>query len=159
MLQRLRYLPALAFSMLALALVGLWVRSYTHSDGVAGPIDKYHTAGFDSCYGLIKGNLSKWPQGSLPFDRWFFASRAAAIDRNGMEEWRKFFTPLGLGLSLDLRPNGGFGFSLPHWFLVLSSFALAALLAVKPIRRFTVRGLLITTTLLAAMLSLAVYAV
>jgi hypothetical protein len=32
-------------------------------------------------------------------------------------------------------------------------------LAFKPVRRFTVRGLLITTTLLAAVLGLAVYAV
>jgi hypothetical protein len=158
MRRRLRFAPAIAFAMLALAFLVLWVRSYTYSDGVAGPIDKYHTAGFDSCYGLIKGNLSKWPQGSRPFDRWFFASRAAAIDRDGTEEWRKF-TPLDLGLYLDTRPNDGFGFSLPHWFLVISSFALAALLAFKPITRFTVRGLLIATTLLAAALGLAVYAV
>jgi hypothetical protein len=159
MRRHLRYAPAVAFALLALAFVGLWVRSYTYSDGIGGPIDKYQTAGFDSCYGLIKGNLSKWPQGSLPFDRWFFASRAAAIDRDGMEEWRKFFTPLGLGLSLDIRPNGGFGFSLPHWFLAASSLALAALLAFKPITRFSVRGLLIATRLLAAVLGAVVYAV
>jgi hypothetical protein len=46
---------------------------------------------------------------------------------------------------------------LPYWFLALSSLALAALLAFKPVTRFTVRGLLITTTLVAAVLGAAVY--
>ncbi len=46
---------------------------------------------------------------------------------------------------------------LPHWFVAASSFGLAALFAFKRNWRFTIRTLLIATTLIAAALGLGVY--
>ena len=65
---------------------------------------------------------------------------------------------MGFGFNPSTRHSSS-DLLAPHWFLVASSLAIAILLAFKPITRFTVRGLLITTTLLAAFLGLAVYAV
>jgi hypothetical protein len=151
MLRHLRYAPAVAFGLLALAFVGLWVRSYTWVDTIIGPVGEARTFSWGSVNGIfatgVSGNIrpEEWTMQSYP-------ARPRTVSR-----WQRGVL-FGLGFSYP-NDSTGVHFQLPYWFLALSSFALAGLLAFKPITRFTVRGLLITTTLLAAVLGLAVYAV
>jgi hypothetical protein len=49
--------------------------------------------------------------------------------------------------------------TLPHYFLAASSLGLAALFAFKRTWRYSLRTVLVATTLLAGLLGLAVYAV
>ena len=45
---------------------------------------------------------------------------------------------------------------LPHWFLAASSFSLTALFAFQRIRRFSLRTILVATTVVAGVLGMAV---
>ena len=152
MLRRLRYLPAVAFALLALAFVALWVRSFTVCETAnLNPGGKYAFSA-TSYRGAVWvqrfdadriADEAHWAWASIPADVIYIHAPG-----NGL-----------LGLRLFREETGVVKLSLPYWFLAASSLAFAALLAFKPITRFTVRGLLITTTLLAAVLGLAVYAV
>jgi hypothetical protein len=147
MLRRLRYAPAVVFALLALAFVSLWVRSYTYMDGVGGPLgERFY--GVATARGLLRLYLSH-----------------ASLESN----WGGWHWEAHHAISLADDTRWGFGYvssvngkvkSLycPLLFLAASSLALAVLLAFKPITRFTVRGLLIATTLLAAVLGAVVYA-
>ncbi len=148
----LRYAPAVAFALLALALVGLWVRSNYYLDRLRMPLGGNSTAGCSSYDGVIGCGWGDDP----PYAArdWFFVSILASET----SRWDNMRPKESLGFSAWWDGGLlGYGFSLPHWFLALSALVLATLLAFKPITRFTVRGLLITTTLLAAVLGLAVY--
>ena len=146
----LRYAPAAFFALLALAFVGLWVRSYYWRDSISGPLwgVRYECASHrGSTYFATHPTFDL---GHSPVDWKLMSMRGVLFSGS---------TPRGgyLGFSVISR-QAYRAMTLPHWFLAASSLALAALLAFKPITRFTVRGLLIATTLLAAVLGLAVYA-
>jgi hypothetical protein len=151
MVRYARYAPAVAFALLAIAFVGLWARSYRRVDILIGPLGETRGFAMGSVNGVIAPGVSsirrpeEWSMRSYP-------SRPRTVSR-----WQRGVL-FGLGFSFA-NDSTGLHFQLPYWFLALSSLALAALLAFKPITRFTVRGLLITTTLLAAILGLAAYAV
>jgi hypothetical protein len=149
--RRLRYLPAVAFALFTLALVGLWVRSYTDCETANfNPGGKYafSATSYRGALWVQRFDAARIPDEVL----WAVATIPTEViyihaPGHGL-----------LGLRL-FRENEVVKLSLPYWFLALSSLALAALLALRPTTRFTVRGLLITTTLLAAVLGLIVYAV
>jgi hypothetical protein len=152
MRRRLRYLPAAFFAMLALALVGLWVRSFTDCETANfNPGGKYafSATSYRGAVWVQRFDADRiaddalWAWASIPADVIYIHAPGKGL----------------LGIRLFREETGVVKLSLPYWFLALSSLALAALLAFKPISRFTVRGLLITTTLLAAVLGLAVCAV
>ncbi len=169
MLRPLRYLPATAFALLALAFVGLWVRGYSIADIASGPMGTRQNA-LSSNRGIIqfvpRGRLCRGCR--VPI---LTILRACEPLVEGWNQWARTVFPLNhpqlLGsyyeftwLGFGLRSKADrVSLFLPHGFLALSSLATAALLAFKPITRFTVRGLLMTTTLLAAVLGLVVYAV
>jgi hypothetical protein len=151
MLRRPRYLPAVAFALLALAFVGLWVRSYDYLESMRMPLGRRTLAGtsYDGVIGTVWGEEPPSPD----LHKWSFESLHASSF--SPRPRRSQVGPLGF---TALHGPNKFGVMFPHWFLAAASLSFAALLAFKPITRFTARGLLITTTLFAAVLGLAVYA-
>jgi hypothetical protein len=139
MMRYARYAAAWFFALAAVGFVALWVRSYFHFDQVYGPIGSLPV-----CLSSDSGAVMLHSSGEV-FNDWTVIT----------------FEPIGSPYPnlLGFTVLEGYALRVPYWFLVASSLGLAALFAFKPITRFTVRGLLITTTLLASVLGLAVYAV
>ena len=149
MLRDVRYAAAILFVLLAVGFVALWARSYQWSDNVT-----WHAFGnylsVSSARGVLQcvtypeeapqPNELNWS--SLPMNRWLARDRQRVPFKFILHELPYFQA-----------------MRLPHWFLAASSLALGALLAFKLPRRFSLRTILVATTLLAALLGLAVWAV
>ena len=144
MMRYARYAAAALFALLAVGFVALWARSYFWWDLAGGN-------GFllMSYYGITAVNFNeqyvgnKLGWGAFPAD-----------DNEGERFWK-----IGL-LGIGFRHNAlGTLYYLPHWFLAASSLALAALFAFKRTWRYSLRTILVATTLLAGLLGLAVYVV
>jgi hypothetical protein len=148
MLRYLRFAAAIAFALLAVAFVALWVRSYYRFNDVSGRLGGrlYGMATLGGAMRLYLADPSLRPQQQ----EWRWASHEVVRLGPNMRRDLRFPTEWSGRMQ---------GLQLPFWFLALSSLALATLIAFKPITSFTVRGLLIATTLFAAVLGLAVYAV
>jgi hypothetical protein len=152
MLRRLRYAPAVVFALLALAFVGLWVRSYRYLDAV-NPF--YRAVELRSTRGHV--GIAVWQYPWLQERTDFIWLTYNQMPTDPIEPLpRPYKGACGFAVA---RNGAAVGLSLPYWFLALTSLALSALLAFKPITRFTVRGLLIATTLIAAVLGAVVYAI
>jgi hypothetical protein len=149
MTRYLQIAAAVTFALLAWAFIGLWVRSYYLGDTAEGLIANWRT-GFHSTRGVVIFGVVNGDKYPLP-DDWSVNSFPIAQDLR----WKKRTT---LGFAIDRHVSDGWWYLyLPHWFLAASSFTLAALFAFKRTWRFTTRGLLIATTLLAVALGLGVY--
>jgi hypothetical protein len=150
-LRHLRFAAALFLTLLALALVALGFRSYAYHDAIA-PQTFGHDIGIGSNRGVV---VLVWSGFTTEvFGRWTLRTYPLSLTPNGWAD-RTF-----AGFGVQTLNNGwGVYLFLPHWFLATSSLAVAALFAFKTSCRFTIRGLLITTTLLAAVLGLVVYPV
>jgi hypothetical protein len=148
MLRYPRYIPAVGFALLTLAFVGLWLRSYTWDDILLGTVGSnlgLQVESWDGVLTLMTYRKPDWAGWKLT---------GGLSDVEGWSVWQEPY------LGFDYEGGGsGFVLAIPFWFIVPLLLALATFLAYKPITRFTVRGLLITTTLLAAVLGLAVFAV
>jgi hypothetical protein len=146
MMRYARSALAIVFAMLGVAFVALWVRSYWSHDEITGPVGDS-----DLCLSSDRGVLLL---GILPYDLrlgWELRHYAADGIRN-----------YSCGLGVRFLRQGGWGPSgilFAHWFLALSSLSLAALLAFKRTWRFSLRSVLVATTILAGLLGLAVYLV
>jgi hypothetical protein len=148
----LRIAAAVVLATLGVAFMALWVRSYWWLDGASGPIGRRHVLGIEHRRGFVVGTLTH---------RRHFPT-ANEWSRICLHHTTAIFKADPLpprGFYVEVLPYDGYDFSLPYWFLVASSFALAALFAFKRHWRFTVRGLLLATSVIAAMLGLVVYAV
>jgi hypothetical protein len=153
MLRYARYAPATFFALLAAGFVALWVRSYDFMDAASGPIGKWYV--FPS---TIRGTTMIE-----------FANSATFVQVE--KKWRFSSTPLNsMGPIEDHSKHTTFGFGIrprsrsiclyfPLWVLVAASLGLAALFAIKRTWRYSLRTILVATTLLAGLLGLAVYAV
>jgi hypothetical protein len=148
MLRYVRYAAALVFALLAVGFVALWVRSYWWSDKLGGSLG--------SCYMVLMTN-----QGIVSFD---WSCEMLSMPELHFEsfpfdprqtDWRDE-TFAGFGHS---RLGTFRGLYFPLWFLAATSLGLAALFAFKRAWRYSLRAILVATTLLAAILGLAVYAV
>ncbi len=155
----LRYLR-IAFSATCLIacvlLIVLWVRSYWGNDSIAitqstanyfGLVTMRTDTQIDSGRGRI-GGVWNGASGLLTPSAWIISHEPLADD----------FESDGFGFEFMNSPIGRI-FSVPHWFLILMSTTLAA----APwlpwwSNRFGLRTLLITTTLVAVLLGLIVWA-
>ena len=160
----LRYLR-IAFSatcvIACVLLIVLWVRSYTWHDrillrlyGKRG-VEISHVAGQSRLTFLNVPRQSFWQTFGQPDDTQYF------YEKTSVEEWRETSFPGNVSTSpsfLMARVPTGWGWTLrsPYWFIV----SLVGILAIAPwIRwRFSLRTLLIATTLVAVVLGLIVYA-
>ena len=152
MTRYLRITAAVFFALLAVALIGLWVRSFHRSDFLWCEIPNSRRLQLSSYDSRVVLRL---------FDR------NPAFDNSPDQPRRTSYPhieflggrlPLGGLLGFDYSRRESFvSATIPYWFLFASSLAIAALFAFKRTWRFSVRALLITTTLVAAALGLGVY--
>jgi hypothetical protein len=142
MMRYLRYAAAVVFALLAVGFVALWVRSNSLFDELWIPVPFGRKLGLLSLDNFASITWENNPDGNFIF-------RSSNVD-------------------VYLRPKTHWGFlfvsepdstyvCMPHWFLAASSLALAALFAFKRTWRYSLRTILVATTLLAGLLGLAVY--
>jgi hypothetical protein len=142
--RKLRIAWSVAWGLACVLLIVLWVRSYWKWDFViAVPFQGAETKGAESYTGTAS---------------------LQSIDRNDPPHWSWSVFEIdedALGVFAACRENTHFGFGVeregnrwailvPHWFLLL----LAAAVAVAPWLRFSLRTLLIATTLVALVLGI-----
>jgi hypothetical protein len=145
MMRYARYAAAALFALLAVGFVALWVRSYFRADSLYGYFADDCPVGFHSHRGVAGCIIEFDSADYAPAKGWWFQSRS--VDPEPLAGW-------GFRLSLNSWPSWVF---IPHWFLAASSLGLAALFAFKRSWRYSLRTILVATTLLAAVLGLAVY--
>jgi hypothetical protein len=139
-------------------LIALWVRSYWWDDSVDGHFTEFQLFHVNSIQGQVafltfpkstqvlvsqtdyRGTLKHAPMGLAAGD---FRTHSP-------------YEFAGLGFS-RVEPNGGIAVLVPQWFLI----SLAAILAATPWGhwrwRFSLRTLLIATTLIAVVLGMVIY--
>ena len=146
--RRMRYLriAVTALSLTAcVLLVALWVRSYWWSDW----IDRFDKSELQTSVGSSSGTLiyseidwSSDPGGHVASHSWTYKVTEAFVpDENHWIDW-------------SIRP-GVFRVAISHWLLILP----VALIAAAPCLhwRFSLRTLLIATTLVAVVLGMVIY--
>jgi hypothetical protein len=153
---------SVGWGIVAVLLVVLWIRSSYHKDRAFGTLRKKYAVEIASVQSGL-GVLISRPSGQLPAN-WRFDSFAINED----EELNQWAPPRTIPGQLRLSAIGFFWYSVPaklnaavvpHWFLVLLFTTFAALPWIAWSNRFTLRTLLIATTLVAVGLGAIVYAV
>ena len=148
LIRGLRIAVSAVCGILCVMLVLLWVRSYWHWDVLQGQILFKPGFGLSSVQGRVSMRLIT--QGDRVY--WGAVSMRVAD-----------MSPLDLvlrvpGLGFAIRRDANLVFiAAPHWFLVAVTAALAGAVQVKQLRRFSLRTLLIATTLIAVLLATAAY--
>jgi hypothetical protein len=143
--RKLRIAWSVAWSVVAVLLCVLWVRSHYSVDQIFLPITRsaFVTIGStpDAIIAGIAGNspTGTWAMLNMPSGEWL-----AAVGESG-DSWS--------GAVAFQIVDGGF--VVPHWF---GALLFAALAVVPWIRRFSLRTLLIATTLVAVALGLIEWA-
>jgi hypothetical protein len=133
-------------------LIVLWVRSYWWHDGLMVRLVNTRFVSIMSGFGNLV--VSVGDNGGIGDDRWSYGSRRFDSKRKGSVDNDK--KPLYTGVSLKrVRFGNATGIVVPHLFAVLFSAALATAPWLR--WRFTLRTLLIATTLVAVVLGIAVY--
>jgi hypothetical protein len=148
MTRYLRIAGAVAFALLACAMIGLWIRSYSLHDQLTYEGDRSIWFGASTRGGVTIGRqLVQMPPDDG--DRFHLLT----LDYDQLNFTGRMLTTFGFGY---MTLMSGASVTLPHWFLAASSFALAALFAVKKFSRFTTRDVLFATTVAALLLGLGV---
>lgn len=166
MLRRLRIAVSVFFAVVCVALFVLWARSHWRVDSLINHRIGGRSFGAMSASGRIGvGGIkpSKPGKGGLEF----------VTLPNDFLHWRvihkeisgSLFGTLGFAWFKDDPANGvnglvmPFGPAMPHWFLFLFSVTLAAAPWLPFSSRFSLRTMLIATTLVAVVLGLVCYTV
>jgi hypothetical protein len=132
-------------AIIAVLLVLLWVRSYWWVDslnlGLSGAAIGFQSNNGELCLSLHSdpGYLPETGLNSVSAED-FVRGPAVTFFGFGVANWDKL----------------GKDFLFPHWFLILTLASLG-ILPWLPLKRFSLRTLLIATTLIAALLGLAVW--
>jgi hypothetical protein len=151
--RKLRIAWSVVWSVLALLLIALWVRSYYIQDCFRGyPPNswKYNVMEIASQRGLLGGYFCEGygPRNpmliSLPID-----------DDNGWYQWLSSEFGFDISETKQLIPPRGIAFVFPHWVAVLISITLATAAWIR--WHFSLRTFLIAMTLFAAILGLIVW--
>jgi hypothetical protein len=131
-------------------LIVLWARSYWYAESLTG-----HIAIFDFQVGTIPGTCiinvntmpgkSPWTLQRIPATKWWELLERSGQPPNYSSVWGRF------------RHHGKGHVSVPFWFLVLVPTALGIIPWIR--LRFSLGTLLITMTLVAAMLGSTVLAI
>jgi hypothetical protein len=138
--RKLRIAWSVVWGLAAVLLIVLWVRSYWTCESIA----RWNVE-LSSGFGVVRFYVSS----DTIYDRWLWSTiRADEVVLDENVDFRTF--------ALRRDTDGGY-LNVPHWFLLL--VVLLSAVASWTFRwRFTLRTLLIATTLVAVVLGLAVYA-
>ena len=148
--RKLRIAWSVACGIACVLLIALWVRSYWCADVIDIPRSKYLVE-VGSEYGKI--GIVKFDDPSISAGRWEFVSEDPRPPGGDVWLW-----PTLLGFARPVTP-GMSAIVVPHWFLVLQFASAGALPRLQGFQRFSLRTLLIATTLVAVVLGLIVWAV
>jgi hypothetical protein len=147
MLKFLRIAFSLTCSLACLALITLWVQSQQSVSGLAvrtsgtRSIDMWSLPGsFSIGIGTVPANsmARRWDRTTLPTEFWLQVGRQYELAPYS-PIWGEF------------RYNDGY-VRFPHWFAVLLAAALGVAPWLKWRRQFSLRTLLVATTIIAAIL-------
>jgi hypothetical protein len=133
------------WGLAVLFLVALWVRSYWRVDSVTGQLTP-HVAGFAGLWG---GQLALWQMSSsiaLPVGNWAHDTFSVEFLNGGREDNLKPDPA-----SVPYITSDGH-LIIPLWLPVILSATLAAAPWIRWSKRFSLRTLLIATTLIAVVL-------
>jgi hypothetical protein len=143
--RKLRIVWSVVCGIACVLLIALWVRSFNTTDSVYGRIPTFADIGSAS------------QRGQLIFGFCHCGTWAA---------WHHFTDPVGGRYDLrNFAPASGFGwvftderyFFVPHWFMAVVFAMFAAIPWIRWSKRFSLRTLLIATTLVAVALGLIVW--
>ena len=153
MLKYLRIAVTVLSLTACVLLIALWVRSYSHLDEWHQGLTKDQTIRVDSTNGLVNFIRFHWRgRGIMENDHVSFVSPPS----DSMRIWAD---PPNLPLGFGMRQFAiGQQITVPHWFLAGLLASIAAIAWPKWSRRFSLRTLLIATTLVAAVLGMIVAA-
>jgi hypothetical protein len=157
--RRLRITLSAMCLVVCTLLIALWVRSYYWRDSIYGRVNSklIHAISME---GQIE--LSRFAKQNHPMGLY-----TGQVRHSRLEQWKRLqiqmfpappepTTIVGFGLRRTIPQ--GISIYAPYWFLVLLSAAFATAPWVRWPKRFSLRTLLIVTTLIAVLLGLAVYA-
>jgi hypothetical protein len=156
-LRLFRIAASAVFGILCLLLVALWVRSCSHIESTSVRIAGERIAGATSVKQHIIVAISRYhPILGVPH-RWSLNSRSIADTFPGKSDSqieRQIGFPEFPGFSFRRNGSGGFRLVIPHWFLVSVTVFLAIAPWIRYSKRFSLRTLLLATTLVAVVLGL-----
>jgi hypothetical protein len=148
--RKLRIAWSVAWGIAALLFVMLWVRSYHHYD--------FASHNFFGRRGFIVESIR-----GVGFVK--YVPGAIVVNGYGSSVPERSRIPAGTfakgtwgGFNFSIHPSGLI-FAVPFWFLALIAIVFAIGPWIRTVRRFSLRTLLIATTLVAVVLGLIVWAV
>ncbi len=153
--RRIRFAVSVFFSALALALCVMWVRSYSAKETYQGPIWKY-VVSIQSVRGELGIGFWDWPYKSFAW------KKRTITDSESMESlWEPAkgkvpLSNLGIRWYRQLAPQMTL-VVVPFWMPVSMATTIAVVPWIIHLRRFSLRTMLIVTTLVAVVLGLGVW--
>jgi hypothetical protein len=148
--RKLRIAWSVGWGLLAVVLVVLWVRSYTTADALGGTTNAPRILLVRSSWGLL--HILYFDDDTQSRDWKIESETLTDNDKRFERKWNPILVKFGFGY---LRAGSDYSITFPDWLPVLLT---ATLGAVPWVRRFSLRTLLIATTLVAVILGLVVYA-
>ena len=153
--RKLRIVWSVAWGIAAVLFIARWVRSYFAREGTRGVI----TSNFHVCVTSLRGELAiyfdRWPGNPHP---WMFESNSEPSNMISVLPSITGKPPLSwFGCRWSFKPNL-WAMIFPYWFLVSVCGAFVSLAWLSRSHRFSLRSLLIITTLFAVVLGLITYA-
>jgi hypothetical protein len=154
--RKLRIAWSVAWGIACLLLIALWVRSYWRADGISFPISRTHLLGFGSVEGEITAVKGDYAPGYFKghYEIGSFPIVDRRIGDNRPQSMPGYRGAVGFGF---IQAAPFFVFCAPHWFLVGLTGAVGIVAWIKDISHFSLRTLLIATTLVAVVLGLIVW--
>ena len=148
--RKLRIAWSVGCGILCVLLIVLWVRSYNRGDILQAPVSTTRGIGFTSLRGWVKfSSFRTTGNGS-----WRMSSQHAD---EAMRPYGEFFEAQQNHWKFGTHMlKGTYAIMMPHWFILLTA-PLAGVPWINRSKRFSLRTLLIATTLVAVVLGLIVW--
>jgi hypothetical protein len=157
MVRRLRIDASVFFAIMMVPLIVLWVRSYWWWDQLYNPISPSRLIVIESASGRVILELAK----GLPGSPWIWQISQelnGAYWGGGDQDWEEANRYRGVGGFAAYATQYISTYRMLYWFPVLASAALVVFPWIRWTNRFSLRTMLIATTLVAAALGLMVWA-
>jgi hypothetical protein len=178
--RKLRIAWSVVWGVVAVLLCVLWVRSYDTWDSAVGCVCNIRVEAESRMNRVLISKPARDAAPGIPSNNHYvhsehihrkppkftleapvtsgIASLMTAIDPNWWKPSEWYENHLGFSLESDQSPWGA-RIVVPHWFLLLLAASLSGVSWIGVSRRFSLRTLLIVTTLVAVVLGLIVWAV
>jgi hypothetical protein len=152
MARHLRIAGSVLLAVFAVALIALWVRSHHYRDQVFGTVGGTHYFFLFSEWNVVTCAMEKIISAD-PLPAWELAARPIPFEPMNWG-WRRGVLA-GLGFKYVSEPDR-VSLAVPHWFLAAVSASFAATIYPKKSWRFSLRSMLIATTIFALAIAFGV---